>query len=585
MATYETVLSLFARDNTARAFQSLNRRLKKLGAGIAGAASRFAKIGRAAALAAGAATAAFVGMRMAAIDNLAKTADKIGTTTEALAGLQHAGELTGVSTQTMNMALQRMQRRLSEASQGMGVAQGALAELNLDADQLLSLPLDQQMEVVGDAMAGVKTQADRVRLAMQFFDSEGVALVNTLGQGGDALRAMMSEADQLGISLSRVDAAKIEQANDAASRMTGVFTGIGNQLAVSFSPMIEAASNWVTHLALTTEGFGDIGAKAAGFVATAFHKVGDAVRGLKVIVLSIRLGFVDMAESVSGVMQGVGESVVEIINSTITKWNTFSRTIIDGYNDLAQHVPFLDMTTDWSPTVGKVQFDSDFWSSQEAIFKQMGENIRGQLTETLNTDTGQAFEDAFGSFVDRFQSPDAPGQVIPPEIEEGLNTIEKDAANKADKMRGNISDALIDGVVDSKAAMLNSFSDILKSMARDLVRSKIMSLLKTAFGGGQEGGFFSRIFGKKAAGGNVMSNRPYMVGERGPELMVPSSSGRIIPNSKLRGAGVTINQTNTYNVESGFDEAALREMQMLQAAQTKAEIMQSLRSHGVGMRG
>ena len=122
-------------------------------------------------------------------------------------------------------------------------------------------------------------------------------------------------------------------------------------------------------------------------------------------------------------------------------------------------------------------------------------------------------------------------------------------------------------------------------MARDLVRSKIMSLLKTAFGGGQEGGFFSRIFGKKAAGGNVMSNRPYMVGERGPELMVPSSSGRIIPNSKLRGAGVTINQTNTYNVESGFDEAALREMQMLQAAQTKAEIMQSLRSHGVGMRG
>lgn len=583
-STYETVLSLFAKDNTARAFQSLNRRLKKLGAGIAGAATRFAKIGSAAALAAGAATAAFVGMRMSAIDSLAKTADKIGATTESLAALQHAGQLTGVSTNTMNMALQRMTRRVAEAAQGTGEAKNALRELGIDAETLKNLPLDEQMALVADSMAGVESQSDRVRLAMKLFDSEGVALVNTLGQGGDALRAMMSEADQLGISLSRVDAAKIEQANDAASRMTGVFTGIGNQLAVSFSPMIEAASNWVTHLALTTEGFGDIGAKAAGFVATAFHKVGDAVRGLKVIVLAIRLGFVDMAESVSGVMQGVGESVVEIINSALDKWNTFSRTIIDGYNDLARHVPFLDMTTDWSPTVGKVQFGSDFWSSQEAIFKQMGENIRGQLTETLNTDTGQAFEDALGSFVDRFQSPDAPGQVIPPEIEEGLNTIEKDAANKADKMRGNISDALIDGVVDSKSAMLNSFSDILKSMARDLVRSKIMSLLKTAFGGSQEGGFFSRIFGK-AGGGNVMSNRPYMVGERGPELMVPSSSGRIIPNSKLRGAGVTINQTNTYNVESGFDEAALREMQMLQAAQTKAEIMQSLRSHGVGMRG
>jgi len=558
MATYETVLSLFAKDNTARAFQSLNRRLKKLGAGIAGAATRFAKIGTAAALAAGAATSAFVGMRMSAIDNLAKTADKIGTTTEALAGLQHAGELTGVSTQTMNMALQRMQRRLSEASQGMGVAQGALAELNLDADQLLSLPLDQQMEVVADAMAGVETQADRVRLAMQFFDSEGVALVNTLGQGGDALRAMMSEADQLGISLSRVDAAKIEQANDAASRMTGVFTGIGNQLAVSFSPMIEAASNWVTHLALTTEGFGDIGAKAAGFVATAFHKVGDAVRGLKAIVLAIRLGFVNMAESVSGVMQGVGESVVEIINSALDKWNTFSSKIIAGYNDLARHVPFLDMTTDWSPTVGKVEFSSDFFSSQEAIFKQMGKNIRSQIAETLKTDTGQAFEDAFSNFVDRFQSPDAPGQVIPPEIDQGMTAIEDKAKAAADNVRSDIADSLIAGVTDGKDAMISSFADTLQQMSMELLKSKLMSGLEKLFGGSgggsggeADGGFFYKLgsmFSARANGGPVTGGVPYIVGERGPEIMVPGRNGTIIPNRRMAGG---MNYAPVVNISGG----------------------------------
>jgi hypothetical protein len=41
---------------------------------------------------------------------------------------------------------------------------------------------------------------------------------------------------------------------------------------------------------------------------------------------------------------------------------------------------------------------------------------------------------------------------------------------------------------------------------------------------------------KLAAGGSVQPNRPYIVGEVGPELFVPSSSGRVVPNNKL-GAG------------------------------------------------
>mgnify|MGYP003120828549 CR=1 FL=1 len=581
MATYETVLSLFARDNTARAFQSLNRRLKKLGASIAGAATRFAKIGTAAALAAGAATSAFVGMRMAAIDSLAKTADKIGATTQALAGLQHAGELTGVSTQTMSMALQRMQRRLAEAAQGMGVARGALKELNLDAKQLLSLPLDQQMEVVADAMAGVETQADRVRLAMQFFDSEGVALVNTLGQGSDALRAMMNEADALGISLSRVDAKKIEDANDAAARTKGVFVGIGNQLAVSFAPALESVSNWITHLALNSKGFGDIGQDAFNFVADSIDNSIRAIRSFNVGIVSARVSLLEFIEGFNAFRDR--SLIVDWTNDAIEGLNKMRRGFAQWWAETSPRrraplvVPIEPVAVPFSTS--KEFKDGIAYAKEQA---------KKALDEALAV-SAQGASSSVRKFIADFTALPKPGAVkpgaLPPEVDNAISTIENEVERKAETLRGNVSDALIDGVVDSKAAMLNSFSNILKSMARDLVRSKIMSLLKTAFGGGQEGGFFSRIFGKKAAGGNVMANRPYMVGERGPELMVPSSSGRIIPNSKLRGAGVTINQTNTYNVESGFDEAALREMQMLQAAQTKAEIMQSLRSHGVGMRG
>jgi hypothetical protein len=51
-------------------------------------------------------------------------------------------------------------------------------------------------------------------------------------------------------------------------------------------------------------------------------------------------------------------------------------------------------------------------------------------------------------------------------------------------------------------------------------------------------------FGQKvearAEGGPVASHQPYMVGERGPELFVPSTSGAIVPNG---GGGVTLHTT------------------------------------------
>lgn len=45
----------------------------------------------------------------------------------------------------------------------------------------------------------------------------------------------------------------------------------------------------------------------------------------------------------------------------------------------------------------------------------------------------------------------------------------------------------------------------------------------------------------KAAGGPVSGGRPYVVGERGPELFVPGSSGGIVPNHALGGGSQVIN--------------------------------------------
>lgn len=64
--------------------------------------------------------------------------------------------------------------------------------------------------------------------------------------------------------------------------------------------------------------------------------------------------------------------------------------------------------------------------------------------------------------------------------------------------------------------------------------------------------------GMKAEGGPVSSGQSYIVGERGPEMFMPSTSGTIIPNNRLGmggGAAVVVNLSGNFY---GTDESASR---------------------------
>lgn len=171
-----------------------------------------------------------------AINDLAKTSAKLGIATDQLAGLRFAGEQTGVSIQTMDMALQRMTRRLSEAAKDTGEAKDAIKELGLSAKQLSRLSPDQQFRKIAAAMLQVRSQSDRVRLAFKLFDSEGVALVNTLALGERGLIDMQRQAEDLGIALSPEATKKVEEFSDAMNRLKQATEGFKQSIVVAIAP-------------------------------------------------------------------------------------------------------------------------------------------------------------------------------------------------------------------------------------------------------------------------------------------------------------------------------------------------------------
>jgi hypothetical protein len=247
-------------------------------------------------VAGGAALGAFTAKSFAAMDATAKMADRIGIATEKLAGLRHAAEQTGVSAGTLDMSLQRMTRRVSEAANGTGEAVAALQELGLNAGALEAMRPDEQFKAIADAMGQVGSRSDQVRLAMKLFDSEGVALVNTLDLGAAGLDRMQAEAERLGLAMSRVDHAQIEAANDAVDRMQKAFSGVFNRIAIDLAPAITVLSDLIL-------GTGDK-ADAAGKKATStLGPISKAIAWIADTIQSVRFGFAKLWE---GIFKAVG---------------------------------------------------------------------------------------------------------------------------------------------------------------------------------------------------------------------------------------------------------------------------------------
>lgn len=120
---------------------------------------------------------------------------------------------------------------------------------------------------------------------------------------------------------------------------------------------------------------------------------------------------------------------------------------------------------------------------------------------------------------------------------DGLDDKERDYLLQVGLARGVYTQEAVDQmkrIQDEVDNLINKYNDIPST-----VRTNIEAFYYTS--GSQAG--LSKLGGGRAAGGPVSSGTPYMVGERGPELFVPNSSGNIIPNGKGGGHVFNINIT------------------------------------------
>jgi tape measure domain-containing protein len=106
------------------------------------------------------------------------------------------------------------------------------------------------------------------------------------------------------------------------------------------------------------------------------------------------------------------------------------------------------------------------------------------------------------------------------------------------------------------SAIMNTYQGATKAMATyPFPFNLIAAAASIAAGMAQVSAIRSQQYSGRQLGGPVMGGTPYMVGENGPELFTPNTTGSITRNSDLGGGGaVTVNFSIVANDTQGFDE-------------------------------
>lgn len=119
----------------------------------------------------------------------------------------------------------------------------------------------------------------------------------------------------------------------------------------------------------------------------------------------------------------------------------------------------------------------------------------------------------------------------------------------ADSAAGSLTSGLEAGILAGR-----KFSAVLKEIGDDLIRLVLRKTLLEPLGSGLSGGLVKML--GFASGGRPPVGVPSVVGERGPEIFVPDSAGRIIPNHAIGGSsGSSVG--NTYMIDARGADAGV----------------------------
>ena len=221
------------------------------------------------------------------IDQMGKLATQTGASVEFIQAYRREAALAGIESGTFDKAIEKMARRIAEASVGLGEARGSLDELGLSAVDLSQLNIEEQFNQISTAIEGLANQGDRARIASKVFDVEGVSLIRASAEGiQDAKEQMIG----LGIALDEADVRGVEAMNDAMFLLQNSTSQAAQIFTAQMAPAITGVITQIFGAQDSMSGLRDTSLTAADVFVGVVGAIGNSVEGLDNVFDSVGIG-------------------------------------------------------------------------------------------------------------------------------------------------------------------------------------------------------------------------------------------------------------------------------------------------------
>ncbi|MEM1046486.1 MAG: hypothetical protein AAGL24_10055 [Pseudomonadota bacterium] len=517
-------------DRTRSTFRTIGRNLRRLAQheGLRRVAQNFRRVGgvvlsvgrRVAGLAAqftalaGAAGALTLGgvvnSYSRATDELAKFARQVGWSVQSMRELSFISDRQGVNFDTAKMAVQRLTRRVGELRLEQGSLYNFLKKNNPALAQQLknAESSEHAFGIMLGALESTTDQSEKLALAMAAFDTEGVKMVRIAEAGSEGLAGMRDRARELLGELGDKAAATAESfrnsMTDLGTAVTGVRDAIGEKLLPVLAPLIDKLTEWV---AKNREIIATKVAAAVESIAAAIESVdwvgvltsiGDFATGVNDVASALG-GWGDAIIMVGGLLVGVMLAPLGLVAAAV---GVLGGIILAKWDDIAS---LLSEAGERIKVVAKGMADGIDAGIEKAVaFAGAQINVFRDNITTGFAGMFSGIESAFDTLAELWKAGLDAAKVVLTDFVNWVKTT----------------------FVDPILSAIQSVKDAFRSVAN--LGSSVSNSIGSLFGGGKPEG--------RAVGGTVFRDRPYMVGELGPELFVPGRTGTIVTTDVLRRA-------------------------------------------------
>jgi len=442
---------------TTRFTKSASKQFRALRKSVNNLGGQFARLGTMiAAIIGPAALVAMTKRSLEVVDAQAKLADTLGISIKALAGFELAGQRTGATAEQVKKSLEKLAVNVSDAATGIGTAKDAFDKLGLSGQHLIKLPLDEQFKLIADRMKAVENSTVKVGIAYDIFGRQGTNMIKLLELTSDELDGFADRAEKIGTAISRIDASKIEAANDAMLEASMAAAAFGNIIAVKVSPILvrlaedytEATVQANGHRDAVTSGMNAI-ISSVGFALDTLNGVSIAWKTAEVAVRAYVAGAMLAATAGDRAFKALFEQILQKgVKFEDTSVGKFVQLYVDAVKDAKGELDTLLAAP--PPSEGLKQWISDAVEQSD----KLAESINKPIEEI--TALGQ------------------PGIWVPLYAKIDLLGL------KFENVFGKIDEGV--------KGMREVFKNNLRKMIQDLIRSKIADFFTSNIAGG---GFFS----------------------------------------------------------------------------------------------